>query len=133
MPEPHLTRQVMIRAWNHISKTLVIWNKFFQLLMPFLITYQAGVWGSGLEPQPSIPSPSMHGWKQDNPNSMWEPMWITQGEANKECREFVKCSCKAVCTRCKCATAIHPFVQLQLHKQILVLIIALLYSLPTKS
>ena len=32
--------------------------------------YQAGVWGSALEPQPSLPSPSMHGWKQDNPNSM---------------------------------------------------------------
>ena len=68
--------------------------------------YQAGVWSSALEPQPSLPSPSLHGWKRDDPNSMWEHTWITQGEANKECRKFVKCSCKAVCTCCKCATAI---------------------------
>ena len=68
--------------------------------------YQAGVWSSALEPQPSLPSPSLHGWKRDDPNSMWEHTWITQGEANKECRQFVKCSCKAVCTCCKCATAI---------------------------
>ena len=67
--------------------------------------YQTGIWGSALEPQPNIPSPHLFGWKRDDPNSNWEPVWITQGEANKECREFVKCSCKLVCTRCKCANA----------------------------
>ena len=64
--------------------------------------YQTGVWATSLELQQNLPSPSDFGWKRDDPNSHWEPQWISQGEASKECREFVKCGCKAPCSRCKC-------------------------------
>ena len=68
--------------------------------------YQTGVWGTSLVSQQNLPSPQSFGWKRSDPNSDWEPVWITQGEASKECREFVKCSCRTTCTRCKCANAI---------------------------
>ena len=68
--------------------------------------YQTGVWGTSLVSQQNLPSPQSFGWKCSDPNSDWEPVWITQGEASKECREFVKCSCRTTCTCCKCANAI---------------------------
>ena len=64
--------------------------------------FQTGVWATSLEPQQNLPSPSNFGWKRSDPTSNWEPQWISQGEASKECREFVKCGCKAPCSRCKC-------------------------------
>ena len=64
--------------------------------------YQTGVWATSLQPQQNLPSPSDFGWKRSDPTSHWEPHWISQGEASKECREFVKCGCKAPCSRCKC-------------------------------
>ena len=48
--------------------------------------FQKGVWATSLQPQQNLPSPSDFGWKRTNPNSHWEPQWISQGEA----KEFVK-------------------------------------------
>ena len=70
--------------------------------------YQTGVWSRCLEPNQNLPSPSNFGWKRStDPNVPWEPVWITNGEASRECREFVKCSCQgaAGCVRCKCFNA----------------------------
>ena len=56
----------------------------------------------------TVPAPNNFGWKRSNNTGVpWEPVWITNGEASKECREFVKCQCKGVagCVRCKCADA----------------------------
>ena len=69
--------------------------------------YQAGVWSLCLLPFQNRPSPCEYGWHKTNHTSMYQPVWITKGEAIKECREFVKCSCKSeICTRCKCKNAI---------------------------
>ena len=69
--------------------------------------YQASIWSKCLQSQQNRPSPLEFGWKlADNPIMKYEPLWMTQKEASKECREFVKCSCKSeVCTRCKCKAA----------------------------
>ena len=70
--------------------------------------YQTGVWGRCLETYQSLPVPSDFGWQRSNNSDVpWEPVWITNGEASKECREFVKCKCQgaAGCVRCKCYTS----------------------------
>ena len=69
--------------------------------------YQSSVWSKCLQSQQNRPSPLEFGWKlADNPSMKYEPFWMTQKEASKECREFVKCSCKSeICTRCKCKAA----------------------------
>ena len=70
--------------------------------------YQSGVWSRCLQAQQDLPSPQSFGWRNtyDSPVK-WEPVWMTQNEANKECREFVKCSCKSnECVKCKCALAL---------------------------
>ena len=69
--------------------------------------YQASVWSKCLDAKQNRPTPLEFGWKHaEDPTVKFEPLWMTQREASKECREFVKCSCKSdVCTRCKCATA----------------------------
>ena len=71
------------------------------------VIYQCGVWSRCLLAQQNLPSPQNFGWKQlNNQVIKWEPLWMTQNEASKEIREFVKCSCKsAVCSRCKCKAA----------------------------
>ena len=72
--------------------------------------YQNGVWGRCLEVVQNRPSPAAHGWKLSSidPDIPWEPLWFTNGEASKECREFVKCGCQgeAGCVRCKCANGL---------------------------
>ena len=69
--------------------------------------FQCGVWSKCLQSQQNLPSPRNFGWKQSNdPLLRWEPHWMTQNEASKECREFVKCVCKSeACTICKCKLA----------------------------
>ena len=69
--------------------------------------YQLGVWSTCLNSFQNRPSPCAFGWeKADGSILMYHPVWITQKEAIKECREFVKCSCNTEhCTRCKCKTA----------------------------
>ena len=70
--------------------------------------YQTGVWSRCLETYQNSPAPNNFGWKRSNNTDVpWEPVWITNGEASKECREFVKCQCKAAggCVRCKCTNA----------------------------
>ena len=36
---------------------------------------------------------------------MWNPVWITQPEAAKACKELIKCACKSAhgCRTCKCS------------------------------
>ena len=34
-----------------------------------------------------------------------DPIWLTDGEASKEVRELLKCTCTTDCRRCKCANA----------------------------
>ena len=69
--------------------------------------YQLGVWSTCLNPFQDRPSPRAFGWKKaDGSMLIYNPIWITQKEAIKECREFVKCSCSTeYCTRCKCKNA----------------------------
>ena len=46
------------------------------------------------------------GWsKTEDAIIQWTPLWLTTKEATRECREFVKCTCSQVCTRCKCKQA----------------------------
>ena len=70
--------------------------------------YQTGVWGRCLKTYQSLPVPSDFGWQRSNNSDVpWEPVWITNGEASKEVREFVKCKCQgaAGCVRCKCSSS----------------------------
>ena len=44
------------------------------------------------------------GWKQEEESIV--PLWMTQPEVSKACKELVKCSCKKACgNRCKCKRA----------------------------
>ena len=64
--------------------------------------------GRCLETYQSLPVPSDFGWQRSNNSDVpWEPVWITNGEASKEVREFVKCRCQgeASCVRCKCSSS----------------------------
>ena len=71
--------------------------------------YQSGIWSRCLEPQQNLPSPEDYGWKDSNRTPVkWEPLWMTQSEASKACREFVKCGCTTICgssARCSCKSA----------------------------
>ena len=75
--------------------------------------YQCGVWSRALEPQQNLPSPSNFGWREDTQSSassstnskMWVPIWFTNGEASKELRELLKCTCTTDCRLCKCTNA----------------------------
>ena len=68
--------------------------------------FQSGVWSRCLETIQNLPSPKDFGWIETEDDAVkWTPNWMTQFEASKECREFVKCGCKTSCTgskRCKC-------------------------------
>jgi hypothetical protein len=65
--------------------------------------YQAGqIWSQCLNPLPEVPSPSSYGWMKDESGD-WKPVWTLLPEADKVCRELIKCNCKNTCTgRCKC-------------------------------
>ena len=72
--------------------------------------YQCGIWVRSLDAQQQCPSPQNFGWKvSTGPDRKWMPIWTTMLEATKECREFVKCGCKAgSCSStasCKCNAA----------------------------
>ena len=72
---------------------------------------RTGIWSQCLDAPQSIPSPGQYGWKRvsfpiNQNNVCWEPVWITNGEASTECREFLKCTCGGPCTRCKFANTI---------------------------
>ena len=73
------------------------------------VAYQSGIWTTSNETQPRIPSPQNWGWKW---NDNWEPVWMTIPEVAKECKDLIKCSCKAArgCTRCKCIKGVLTFV-----------------------
>ena len=65
--------------------------------------YQAGLWTTCTQTQPTIPSPDEFGWTMESGH--WVPLWITLPEVSKACSELIKCSCKGNCTRCKCVKA----------------------------
>ena len=69
--------------------------------------FQSAVWSQCLQANQNLPSPQNFGWvATSDPIVKWQPLWMTQKEASKECREFIKCTCKAeVCSRCKCKVA----------------------------
>ena len=53
--------------------------------------YQCVVWSRCLDTVQNLPSPRDFGWKDSNEAVVkWVPNWMTQSEASKECREFVK-------------------------------------------
>ena len=64
------------------------------------------VWSRCLEAMQNLPSPKAFGWIETEDEAVkWTQNWMTQFEASKECREFVKCGCKTSCIgskRCKC-------------------------------
>lgn len=65
--------------------------------------YQASIWLQCLEAEQKLPSPVRFGWAKQN--NQWQPVWTTQPEVSKTCRQLIKCGCKAdpVCTRkCVC-------------------------------
>jgi hypothetical protein len=67
------------------------------------VAYQAGhVWGQTLIAVPRLPSPVDWGWRIDGSNVY--PLWMTLPEADKCCRELIRCGCKSGCInrRCKC-------------------------------
>ena len=63
--------------------------------------YQAGIWTTCTQAQPTIPSPEQFGWTKESGH--WVP--ITIPEVSRACSELIKCSCKGTCTRCKCVKA----------------------------
>ncbi|EDO32802.1 predicted protein [Nematostella vectensis] len=65
--------------------------------------YPAGIWTSSEISQPVLPSPDQFAWIKEA--GTWVPRWITIPEVSKACNELTKCSCKGVCTRCKCIKA----------------------------
>ena len=68
--------------------------------------YQTGIWSKCLDSFQNLPPPQLFGWKlTDDPDAKYEPCWMTQKEASKECREFIKCKCKSICTKCTCKNA----------------------------
>ena len=67
--------------------------------------YQCGIWSKCLLAHQSRPSPQNYGWqKAIGPDAKWNPLWMTEKEASKECREWlVKCGCKKSCNKsCTC-------------------------------
>ncbi|CAB3990971.1 Hypothetical predicted protein [Paramuricea clavata] len=64
--------------------------------------YQAGIWATSDQPMPFLPSPDNFGWDKDQ---VWTPKWMTLLEVSKACQEFISCSCKGKCSRCKCVRA----------------------------
>ena len=55
--------------------------------------YQSGVWSRCLDAQQNLPSPKGFGWQEsDDAVVKWIPYWMSQSEANKECRKFIECS-----------------------------------------
>ena len=58
----------------------------------------------------NLPPPSDFGWINSSvdPDIPLESLWFTNGEASKECREFLKCSCQgaAGCVHCKFVNAL---------------------------
>ena len=70
--------------------------------------YQCGIWSKCLLAHQSRPSPQNYGWqKAIGPDAKWNPLWMTEKEASKECREWlVKCGCKKSCNKsCTCKAA----------------------------
>ena len=61
--------------------------------------YQAGIWTTCTQAQPTIPSPEQFGWTKESGH--WVPVWITIPEVSRVCSELIKCSCKGTCTICK--------------------------------
>ena len=69
---------------------------------------QSGIWSCCLDAMQNLSSTKDFGWTESSDSIKWSPQWMTQNEASKECREFVKCGCKTSCTgskRCKCNSA----------------------------
>lgn len=66
--------------------------------------YQAGIWTTCMQTHQIVPSPNEFAWTKET-SQLWEPVWITLPEVSRACSELIKCSCKGVCTRCKCAKA----------------------------
>ena len=56
--------------------------------------YQAGYcWGQSLALHQHLPSPGEWGWEKRSDNH-WTPFWTSLPEAEKVCKELIKCGCK---------------------------------------
>ena len=67
--------------------------------------YQAGIWTTSSTCQAELPSPSHFAWSKTPPANTWEPVWMTVPEISKACSQLLKCTCKRICTKCKCVKA----------------------------
>lgn len=73
--------------------------------------YFFSIWNNSLEKDQPIYDPQNWGWKDSG--LRYEPLWMTQNEVSKECRELIKCGCKIKCTaRCSCKKANLPCTEL---------------------
>ena len=71
----------------------------------------SSIWNNALVKEQPIYVPTNWGWKLCD--GKFVPLWMTQREASKECRELVKCSCKKLCSgRCRCKRAELPCTEL---------------------
>ena len=62
---------------------------------------QAHIWTTCLDAVGNQCSPSDWGWKEED--GVFQPVWCTQPEVSKHCRQLVACSCKRGCRGlCKC-------------------------------
>ena len=103
---------VFIRSSLLYYSSLYIFPSFKDALLQHVkrSIYQAGIWATSHDHQQNIPSPDRFGWKKED--GCWAPVWLTLPEVSRSCQELVKCSCKAQCSRCKCAKASLPCTDL---------------------
>lgn len=65
------------------------------------VIHQGGIWTQAHDAQTVVPSPDQFGWRKEA-SGQWSPLWITIDTIPSATKELVKCSCKKVCTSCKC-------------------------------
>ena len=63
------------------------------------------VWRSCDNPNPSIPSPILHGWQQDG--DRLQPVPTTLPLAPKAVLQLIKCRCKGICITMSCTYRKH--------------------------
>ena len=63
------------------------------------------VWKSCDNPNPSIPSPILHGWQQDG--DRLQPVPTTLPPAPKAVLQLIKCGCKGICITMSCTCRKH--------------------------
>ena len=73
--------------------------------------FQGGIWTQAHDAQVVLPSPEQYGWRKEA-SGTWSPLWITLDIIPTATKELVKCTCKKVCTSCKCFQMAMPCTDL---------------------